>query len=99
MGITGYYLAIQYIDLSKAAVLYWTNPMMTAVIAYFWLHEAVSCVDWIAIGCSFTGIIFIQNPLAMNFVEKIMSKEARVIETLGSLAALGGAVFISISMI
>ena len=35
----------------------------------------------------------------MNFVEKIMSKEARVIETLGSLAALGGAVFISISMI
>ena len=39
MGITSYYLAIQLIDFSKAAVLYWTNPMMTALIAFFWLNE------------------------------------------------------------
>lgn len=59
MGITGYYLALQYIDLSKAAVLYWTNPMFTAVITYFWLRESISFIDWIAIGCSFAGIVLI----------------------------------------
>jgi len=39
LGTTLYFLAIQYTDLSKATTLYWTNPMMTAVIAYLWLKE------------------------------------------------------------
>ena len=59
IGITGYYLAIQYTDLSKAAVLYWTNPMFTAVIAYIWLKETLTLIDWAAIFTSFAGIIVI----------------------------------------
>lgn len=64
IGITGYYLAIQYTDLSKAAVLYWTNPMFTALISSIWLKEMLSLIDWAAIFISFAGIIVIQNPLA-----------------------------------
>jgi len=64
-GITGYFLSIQLVDFSKAAVLYWTNPMITALISYFWLREAISFFDWVAILCSFTGIIIIQNPIGM----------------------------------
>ena len=59
LGITSYYLSVQYIDFSKAAVLYWTNPMATALLSYFWLKEAISFVDWVAIACTFAGILFI----------------------------------------
>jgi drug/metabolite transporter (DMT)-like permease len=59
LGITGYYLAIQYTDLSKAAVLYWTNPMFTALISACWLKEMLSLIDWAAIFVSFAGIIVI----------------------------------------
>ena len=59
LGITLYFVAIQYVDLSKAAVLYWTNPMFTAVVAYFALNETLSLADWGAIFLSFMGILVI----------------------------------------
>lgn len=58
-GMTGYYLALQYTDLSKATTLYWTNPVFTAVIAYFWINESLNFIDWLAIFVSFFGIIVI----------------------------------------
>jgi len=58
-GMTGYYLALQYTDLSKATTLYWTNPVFTAVIAYFWIDESLNFIDWVAIFTSFGGILVI----------------------------------------
>lgn len=58
-GMTGYYLALQYTDLSKATTLYWTNPVFTAVISYLWINESLNFVDWLAIFISFFGIIVI----------------------------------------
>jgi drug/metabolite transporter (DMT)-like permease len=58
-GMTGYYLALQYTDLSKATTLYWTNPVFTAVIAYLWINESLNFIDWLAIFISFFGIIVI----------------------------------------
>jgi drug/metabolite transporter (DMT)-like permease len=58
-GTTGFYLALQYTDLSKATTLYWTNPMMTAVVAYFWINESLNFIDWLAIFISFFGILVI----------------------------------------
>jgi drug/metabolite transporter (DMT)-like permease len=62
LGTVGYYLAIQYTDLSKATALYWTNPMMTAVIAHCVINEHLNFIDWLAIFVSFFGILVIQNP-------------------------------------
>lgn len=62
LGTTGYYLAIQYTDLSKATALYWTNPMITAVIAYFFINEHINFIDWLSIFVSFFGILVIENP-------------------------------------
>ena len=59
LGSTGFYLALQYTDLSKATALYWTNPMMTAVVAYLVLNESLPFIDWIAILVSFAGILVI----------------------------------------
>lgn len=92
LGVTGFYLALQYSDLSKATALFWTNPMMTAIIAYFSLNESLNFVDWLAIFVSFAGILIIQNPWAHE-VDVTRSYE----DFLGTMAALGGAVFFAIA--
>ena len=66
LGVSGFYLALEYTDLSKATTLYWTNPMMTAVISYFVLNESLNFVDWLAIFVSFFGILVIENPQAWH---------------------------------
>ena len=43
--------------------------MFTALIAYFWLNEAISFVDWIAVGCSFAGILLIADPFNISILK------------------------------
>lgn len=74
-GMVGYYLALQYTDLSKATTLYWTNPVFTAVLSYFMLSEALSFIDWLAIFVSFFGILVIQNPWSKMSMEHESSRE------------------------
>ena len=95
-GMTGYYLALQYTDLSKATTLYWTNPVFTAVFAYFMINESLNFIDWLAIFVSFFGILVIQNPWATASIES-KDEHASLYDTLGSLAAIGGAISFSIS--
>ena len=59
LGTIGYYLALQYTDLSKATILFWTNPVFTAIIAYFMINEHLNFIDWLAIFVSFFGILVI----------------------------------------
>lgn len=92
LGSTGFFLALQYTDLSKATALYWTNPMMTAVIAYLMINESLSFVDWLAIFTSFAGILVIQNPWS-----KAAAADRSYEDMMGSLAAVGGAVFYAIA--
>lgn len=92
LGLSGFYLALQYTDLSKATALYWTNPMMTAVIAYLWINESLNFVDWISIVVSFIGILVINNPWAK---ESTLTRSYE--DMMGSIAALVGAVFFAIS--
>lgn len=97
LGTIGYYLALQYTDLSKATTLYWTNPVFTAIIAYFMINEHLNFIDWLAIFVSFFGILVIQNPWSRIALEKETSREEAILDTLGSLAAIGGAICFSIS--
>ena len=97
LGITGFYLALQYTDLSKATALYWTNPMMTAVISYCVLNEHINFIDWLAIFISFFGVIVIQNPWSITALTIATDKEHSMEDLMGSLAAIGGAIFFAIS--
>jgi drug/metabolite transporter (DMT)-like permease len=54
--------SIQLLELSKAAVIFWTNPMIIAVIAYLTLKERLTKFDVLAIILAFFGILLIQNP-------------------------------------
>lgn len=64
--------------------------MMTAVIAYFALNESLALIDWLAIIVSFAGILVIQNPWAHDATPSFN-------EFHGTMAALGGALFIAIA--
>lgn len=64
--------------------------MMTAVIAYFALNESLALVDWLAIIVSFAGILVIQNPWAHEISPSFEDFH-------GTMAALGGALFIAIA--
>ena len=92
LGTTGFYLALQYTDLSKATALYWTNPMITAVLSYFIINESLSFIDWLAILCSFIGILIIQNPWT-----KLSDVNRSFDDNMGALAAVGGAIFYAIA--
>jgi drug/metabolite transporter (DMT)-like permease len=98
VGTTSYFVAIQYTDLSKAAVLYWTNPMFTAVIAYIWLKESLTLIDWGAIFTSFAGIIIIENPWSLEEMAKKFTTIQSRDDLIGSIAAITGAVFFAISL-
>ena len=96
-GTTGYYLAIEYTDLSKATALYWINPMMTAVLAYFAINEHLNFVDWLAIFVSFFGILVIENPWSGEAMAEEEGTTKTVFDTIGSLAAIIGAAFFAIA--
>jgi len=97
LGMTGYYLALEYTDLSKATTLYWTNPVFTAVLAYLLINEHLNFLDWVAIFVSFFGIIVIQNPWAREALARETSKKVSIQDTFGAAAALVGAVCFSVS--
>lgn len=92
LGLSGFYLALQYTDLSKATALYWTNPMMTAFVAYMVLNESLNFVDWLAIFVSFLGILIIESPWAHE-VQAARSET----DFMGSVAAVVGAAFFAIA--
>jgi drug/metabolite transporter (DMT)-like permease len=66
--------------------LYWTSPMMTAVIAFFVLEESLHFVDWLATFVSFFGVLVITNPWAHSF--EGMDPAKQFDDMIGSLAAL-----------
>ena len=67
-GLTGfsanmmYIGSIQLIEMSKAVVLFWTNPMVTAIMAWLFLKEKITTYDWAAISVAIAGVCVIQNP-------------------------------------
>lgn len=69
-----YSASMKFTDVSKAATLFWTNPMFTAIFAYLLLKEKISKYDIISMACVFIGILVIENP----FQKKIKKEGAEV---------------------
>ena len=59
LGITGYYVAIKMTSLSKASMLFYTNPIFTALFARIFLQEQISYYDWFSIFLAFFGIFLL----------------------------------------
>ena len=59
MGLAGLFTAIRYTTLSKASILFWTNPIFTALYARIFLKESISYYDWASIFLMFFGVILL----------------------------------------
>ena len=55
-------MSMQLIPMSKASVLFWTSPIVVALLSRAFLKERLSLFDWLACFLAFLGIVLIQNP-------------------------------------
>lgn len=61
-GLTGYYIALARLPLADATTIQNSTPMLTAVLAWWLLDEAVGWPTAIAIACGVAGVTLIVRP-------------------------------------
>lgn len=61
-GLTLYYLALAHLPLADATTLHNTTPLLTAVLAWWILREAIGWSTAIAIACGIAGVLLIVHP-------------------------------------
>lgn len=54
-----YLISLTMISMSKASVLFWTNPLVIALLGRYLLKEKLSYYDWAACLLAFMGILLI----------------------------------------
>ena len=57
-------MSLLLIPLSKASVLFWTSPIIVALLGRVFLKEKLTIFDWVACFLAFLGILLIQNPFS-----------------------------------
>ena len=86
-GTAFYFVALSFISLSKASVIFQTSPMFTALMGRIMLKERLSYFDWAALPLSFLGLVLIQNPFGKHDDENSFTQDL-----LGTSAALIGSI-------
>lgn len=86
-GLTGYYIALDRLPLADAAVLQNVTPLLTGVLAWWLLDEAIGWSTAVAIACGIGGVALIARP------------SGDVLDSTGVLAALGGVACSSFSYV
>ena len=61
-GLTGYYLALVHLPLADATTIQNTTPLLTALLAWWLLDEAIGWSTAIAIAIGITGVLLIVHP-------------------------------------
>lgn len=59
-----YLISMNFISFSEATVIFWSNPVFTAIGARYYLGERLTYYDWVACFIAFVGILMVQNPFA-----------------------------------
>lgn len=66
VGLTVYYVSLKMLPLADATTLQNLTPIMTALLAWWWLGEKVGGSTMIAIVCGIAGVALIMNPRGSN---------------------------------
>lgn len=61
-GLTFYYLAIAHLPLADATTIQNTTPLLTAVLAWWILREAIGWATAFALACGIGGVMLIVHP-------------------------------------
>lgn len=84
------FAAVTMIPLADVTAISFTSPMFVTVLAMLFLGEHIHRFRWTALGAGFLGVLIMIGP-HLSFAESAAS--------LGSLTALGAALFSAIAMI
>ena len=87
IGVTGLFNSIKYLPISTTNVLFFTSPLIAAVIAFFVVKEKITIFDLMCLVLAFIGVILINNPFANH-----ASTGSLYTKLIGSAFAIGGAV-------
>ncbi|MBX3129927.1 MAG: DMT family transporter [Polyangiaceae bacterium] len=85
-GLGCFFYALTVLPLAEATVIHYLNPLLTALVAAFFLREAIRPSVLIAIALALAGTVLIARPA-------VLFGAANVAPLSGVLAALGGATF------
>ena len=61
-GLTFYYIALAHLPLGDATTIQNTTPLLTAVLAWWILREAIGWTTGVAIACGIGGVLLIVHP-------------------------------------
>ena len=61
---SAYLTSLNLLEMSKTSCIFWSNPMIVAVIAYFRLNERITKYDITALLLAFCGVLLIQDPFS-----------------------------------
>lgn len=61
-GLTGYYLAIAHLPLADATTIQNATPLLTALLAWWLLDEAIGWSTAFALACGIAGVLLIVHP-------------------------------------
>ena len=91
-----YCLSIKLTSMSKAATLFWSNPVFIVIFARLLIGEKIKYIDIVMIVATLIGIIILENPFAQ-------AEETEQIDTLGdilgSISAILGAIGFGITSV
>lgn len=66
IGYLGLVAAVKFMPVSTSSCIYFTLPIWTAILAYFFLKEKINKYDIIQICSAFIGILIINNPFGIE---------------------------------
>lgn len=61
VSLSTFFMAIQRIPLGSAVSIRYLGPIFGAVLAYFYLKEKISTLQWLSFAIAFTGVIIIKG--------------------------------------
>lgn len=93
LGLAAFFVALTSLPLADATVIFFTGPPITAVLAYWALHESLSKLDILAVACCFLGVGLVARPqfLFHDDDNDVIVDDATGSRALGISAALFGA--------
>lgn len=61
-ALAGYYLALAKLPLADATTLHFTNPILTALLAWWLLGERIGWAGGFALACGIGGVVLVVHP-------------------------------------
>jgi len=61
LSLSTFFLAIQLMPLGSAISIRYIGPIFGAILAFFYLKEKVSSIQWLSLGIAFSGVIILKG--------------------------------------